>query len=173
MKNKGFTLIELLVVIAIIGLLAMIIMVSLNAARTKARDARRLADIHQLQTALEMYYGDNNQYPVSGGAASPNSGWSNSNDSSWTTLQTALGSYMAKLPTDPNQSGSGWPGGGSYGYAYFSSGYGCGQQWYMLVYNLENAQGPDPGVTACDGTTFRYGGSGANTNIKTVGTKAK
>ena len=54
-KNKGFTLIELLVVIAIIGVLASIVLASLNSARTKARDARRLADLNQIGIALEFY----------------------------------------------------------------------------------------------------------------------
>jgi prepilin-type N-terminal cleavage/methylation domain-containing protein len=67
MKNnkQGFTLIELLVVIAIIGLLSTLSIVALNQARARARDARRLADIKQIQTALEMYYNDNFFYPAS------------------------------------------------------------------------------------------------------------
>ncbi len=55
-KQKGFTLIELLVVIAIIGILATIVLVSLNSARVKARDARRSSDIRQFALAMEMYY---------------------------------------------------------------------------------------------------------------------
>ena len=68
-KNQsGFTLIELLVVIAIIGVLAAVVLVSLNSARSKSRDARRLADVRQLMTALELYYNDNSGYPTSLGA---------------------------------------------------------------------------------------------------------
>jgi len=62
-KQKGFTLIELLVVIAIIGLLSTLAVVSLNSARSKARDARRTSDIRQIQTALDMYYNDAGEYP--------------------------------------------------------------------------------------------------------------
>jgi len=36
--NRGFTLIELMVVVAIVGLLASIILASLNSARTKTKD---------------------------------------------------------------------------------------------------------------------------------------
>jgi general secretion pathway protein G len=62
-NKKGFTLIELLVVIAIIGLLSTLAIVSLNSARQKSRDAKRVADIKQIQTALELYYNDNFGYP--------------------------------------------------------------------------------------------------------------
>ena len=55
-KSRGFTLIELLVVIAIIGLLSSVVLASLNEARQKARDARRIADLKQMQVALELYY---------------------------------------------------------------------------------------------------------------------
>jgi prepilin-type N-terminal cleavage/methylation domain-containing protein len=53
-KKKGFTLIELLVVIAIIGLLSTLAVVSLNSARQKARDAKRLSDIKQISTSIEL-----------------------------------------------------------------------------------------------------------------------
>lgn len=69
MKSKGFTLIELLVVIAIIGVLSAVVLVSLNSARAKSRDARRLSDVRQIMTALEIYYNDNGAYPDEGGAA--------------------------------------------------------------------------------------------------------
>lgn len=62
-KQKGFTLIELLVVIAIIGLLSTLAVVALNSARMKSRDARRLSDVKQIQTALELYYNDQGEYP--------------------------------------------------------------------------------------------------------------
>lgn len=61
--KSGFTLIELLVVIAIIGVLASVVLASLNSARRKSRDARRVADIKQVQLALELYFDSNSEYP--------------------------------------------------------------------------------------------------------------
>lgn len=62
--SKGFTLLELLVVIGIIGLLASILVVNLTSARRRARDTKRIADIRNLQTAAEDYYGKNGKYPA-------------------------------------------------------------------------------------------------------------
>ncbi len=72
-SRRGFTLIELLVVIAIIGVLASIITVSLQTARAKARDTKRISDIKSIQLALETYYNDNLNYPTTiySGALSP------------------------------------------------------------------------------------------------------
>jgi uncharacterized protein (TIGR02145 family)/prepilin-type N-terminal cleavage/methylation domain-containing protein len=63
-NTRGFTLIELLVVIAIIGILATLAVVALSTARSSSRDAKRLADLKQLQTALEVYYNDYGSYPT-------------------------------------------------------------------------------------------------------------
>ncbi|TSC66430.1 MAG: general secretion pathway protein G [Candidatus Doudnabacteria bacterium Gr01-1014_77] len=92
-KNKGFTLIELLVVIAIIGLLASVVLLALNSARAKSRDAKRLADVRQLATALELYYNDNNAYPTQAAAAVVTQGG--------TTLNVLVPNYVGALPTSP------------------------------------------------------------------------
>ena len=70
-KNKGFTLIELLVVIAIIGILSSVVLASLNSARQKSRDAKRISDVKQLQLALELYFDSNNAYTLTLGALAP------------------------------------------------------------------------------------------------------
>jgi prepilin-type N-terminal cleavage/methylation domain-containing protein len=70
-KQKGFTLIELLVVIAIIGLLASVVLLALNSARAKSRDAKRLADVRQLSTALELFYNENGGYPAASATFTP------------------------------------------------------------------------------------------------------
>ncbi|MCX6793033.1 MAG: prepilin-type N-terminal cleavage/methylation domain-containing protein [Candidatus Falkowbacteria bacterium] len=62
--KSAFTLIELLVVIAIIGVLSTMAIIALGNARAKARDSKRVADIKQISTALELYYSDYNSYPT-------------------------------------------------------------------------------------------------------------
>ncbi|MFA7050321.1 MAG: prepilin-type N-terminal cleavage/methylation domain-containing protein, partial [Patescibacteria group bacterium] len=62
--RKAFTLIELLVVIAIIGILATLAVVALQQARQNARDSKRMADMKQVQTALELFFNENGRYPT-------------------------------------------------------------------------------------------------------------
>lgn len=121
--TRGFTLIELLVVIAIIGILSSVVLASLNTARKKGRDARRISDIKQMQLALELYYDTEGSYVIGdiddlGQDLSPD--------------------YISVLPLDP----------GNNDYLYMSldddntecTGDPC--ESYILRAELENSGGP-------------------------------
>lgn len=122
-KNSGFTLIELLVVIAIIGILAAVVLVSLNSARGKSRDARRLSDIKQMQTALELYFDSCNQYPDGAGGLT-------TSDATGCTSPTTYGSFLNPIPTNPA------PGGTAYTYGSASP-----FTTYSITFTLENPTG--------------------------------
>jgi type II secretion system protein G len=114
--KRGFTLIELLVVIAIIGILSSVVLASLNSARQKARDSKRLTDIAQIQTALELYFDSNGDYPTT------------------TEGIAALApAYIPTVPTPPKGTGD-----TAYGYA----GAGVDDSSYCLGANLENDTHP-------------------------------
>ena len=91
--RPGFTLIELLIVIAIIGILASIILVSLNGARAKARDAQRIGNAKAVKSALELYFFDNGKYPAIActdcGAPLPNLG------------PALVPTYLSRTPEEP------------------------------------------------------------------------
>lgn len=55
---RGFTLIELLVVIAIIGLLSTVIAGPVQTGLKKGRDAKKIGDMKQVQSALAQYAAD-------------------------------------------------------------------------------------------------------------------
>ena len=124
-KKKGFTIIELLVVIAIIGILASILLVSINSARTKARDARREADLKNIQQAIDLFIREKGVPPGTG------AGW-------WAQLGNACAAwqpgpytqlqpeYFAKLPEDPSSSGAPPQCAAADGYWYY---YGRGYDW--------------------------------------------
>ena len=128
-KAKGFTLIELLVVIAIIGLLSTLAVVALNNARQKSRDAKRVSDIKQVATALELYFVDNNGYPVA--ATAITLGSTNVKCLGATGfLATCSGTtYMGQMPTNPP------PGGADYTYISADG------SDYTLTFTLEGITG--------------------------------
>lgn len=134
--QRGFTLIELLVTIAIIGLLSSIVLTSLNIARAKARDAKRLSDMHQVELALGLYFSDNGAYPNTGltwwGACSAyGSHTSPTGPTAW--VPSIAPAYISSVPFDPK------PLGTEQCYLYRSNGTD-----YMLLmgyYTVENATG--------------------------------
>lgn len=126
--GAGFTLIELLVVMAIISLLASVILIALNSARVKARDAKRMSDMRQLQKALELYYDDNDSYPptplsttwygyqtIPSGSCGVVAGLTGAGG----YIPNLAPKYLSVLPTDPNPATGCW-----YGILYRSDGVG-------------------------------------------------
>jgi len=103
MKNnkKGFTLIELLVVIAIIGLLSTLAVIALNNARAKARDAKRVSDVKQIQSALELYYNDANNYPTEDGTSITNDGGTTAEAWGSGSITYDTTDYMKVIPENP------------------------------------------------------------------------
>ena len=156
-NNKGFTLIELLVVIVIIGLLASIVLVSLNSARAKARDVKRAAEIKQLVIAIQLYVDDNGNFPSNAGCLNGwcclghgDSGtcWSGNYHGS-TALDNSLSpKYISQIPDDPlnNTSGLGDA------YMYRISGAGA-----ILHWGIENS---NPSSQTCAGGTYGAWGGG-------------
>ncbi|MFA4942364.1 MAG: FISUMP domain-containing protein [Patescibacteria group bacterium] len=90
--KKAFTLIELLVVIAIIGVLATVSIIALSNARSKSRDAKRVGNMKQVQTALELFFNDNGRYPTE-------EEWAFG--SLFATSSSATTTYLQVIPTAP------------------------------------------------------------------------
>ena len=115
-SKKGFTLIELLIVIAIIGILSSIAVVSVGNVRRLARDSKRLADMRQLQTGLEMYFNEANGYPTAGGIdAAATLGTGNNVALCSTTMgfdtvanctANGISMYLAKVAANPVPNGA-------------------------------------------------------------------
>jgi len=79
-------------VVAIISLLSSVVLASLNSARARGRDARRLEDAHQFKLIMQLYYDTHGDYPVGSYYTSGTGGYS------WATFENLVGQ---KLPTDP------------------------------------------------------------------------
>jgi len=92
-KYRAFTLIELLVVATILAMLAVIVIVNLEKARVKARDAQRKADLTKIAGALDTYKIDSKSYII----ATTFAGLSGTGN----FAPVISGGYIASIPTDP------------------------------------------------------------------------
>ena len=130
-KAKGFTLIELLVVIAIIGLLSTLAVVALNNARQKSRDAKRVSDVKQVSTALELYFADNNGYPVAATAVTLGDATHKcfDEDGLVATCDSGGTTYMGVVPSNPT------PNGANYSYTSADG------STYSITFTLEGTTG--------------------------------
>ncbi|MFA7702645.1 MAG: prepilin-type N-terminal cleavage/methylation domain-containing protein, partial [Patescibacteria group bacterium] len=133
-SRRAFTLIELLVVIAIIGVLATISVIALSNARAKSRDAKRVGNMKQIQTALELFYNDNARYPTL-------EEWSSGTLLS--TSSNATTTYMKIIPTAPT------PADGD-----------CSESENALDY-IQTEDGASYSISFCVGNTVGIVSSGA------------
>lgn len=155
LKIKGFTLIELLVVIAIIGLLATMAIMALNGAKKKARDTRRLADMKQIMTALDLYYDQYGDYPTSDNDGC--GGWDVGN-LDYSFMTNKLPGIMDNIPRDQIATGN------CNGYRYYRYGagsYGCpvtkGNYYVLGITNMETSGNPYPNSPgwSCSGRNWQ------------------
>src|SRR5690348_12085623 len=137
--RRGFTLIELLVVIAIIGILSTLAVVALNSARQRSRDAKRVSDIRQLQTSLELGYAEIGGYPSSPtpivlGSANYDVMCINGSSAFQASATGCTTVLMGLVPSNPTPNGA--------DYLYSSA---TGSATYRITFNLESQTG-QPGA---------------------------
>jgi len=135
-NKRGFTLIELLVVIAIIGLLASMVLISLNTAREKARDVNRITTIGQVNLAMELYYDEYGHYPDSTSNPALDNSWDHLGDDSGVDAVLQNAGLIGKVPADPINDGS--------HYLYYDTVHSCenvsGNPAVLVAFNLETDQ---------------------------------
>lgn len=131
--------------IAIIGILASVVLASLNSARERSRDAKRLAEMRQVQIALEAYFAEYGRYPNN--SSTPNAACGNTSGGLCITALAADANflkYLPNIPSDPSYAGT------AYNYQYHRAGTG----WALAVVLEKNG-----GTTRCRINSADFGPS--------------
>ena len=135
-QQKGLTLVELLVVIVIIGILYAVVLASLNTARERGRDAKRIGDLNNVRLALEFYFDDNSAYPA-------------------TLAPLVAAGHLPVVPKDPN--------GDDYDYSALETD--CGDYHLGATIEggsnpvLDSDADADAGTTLCAGSVADFAGT--------------
>jgi len=139
LNKKGFTMIEILVSITIIAITASLLMIATGRVRANAHDSQRIADINEIQTALERYATDVGSYPS---VLVPGQSLTN---------PTSGKVYLKKIPSNPTPWVEGACATGA-DYAYSSNGGTSYTITYCLAAGSKNISAgynqAFPGVTA-------------------------
>lgn len=125
--KKAFTLIELMVVITIIAILTGVVLSQFSVARARSRDGKRIADVAQIQLAIQLYFDRCNQYPdaTTGGAV-------NLGSTKGCPAGITVGTFLNQLPTPPA-----FPTGTGYAYSYAVHTTGTVNDDYYIYTTLE------------------------------------
>jgi prepilin-type N-terminal cleavage/methylation domain-containing protein len=143
LSKKGFTLIELLVVISIIAILIAFGAASYSNAQKKARDARRIRDMQEIQNAMEQAYGTNGAYPDIHLDTQPGH-----------CTNAGMTSYLNPFPSDPKTGNA----------PYYCSQAGNDVD-YCICADLENTTGSGGNSSAQD-CSATFGNSGTYYCVK-------
>jgi len=140
----------MLIVITIIALLASLILVGMGGARAKTRDARRIADLHNVMNALELYYSKEGAYPA--GTYTSDTGWE-----TFKAILTDAEIGVTRMPKDPlNDADATY----SYQYGGTTTDYVLGasleQEDAALHDDIDDDDGDTYGVSCSDTPEYNY-----------------
>lgn len=125
-KIRGFTLVELIVILAILAVFVVGALLILNPSKqlNKTYDAQRASDLNTIATSLDIYYHDNNCYPVNIPLGQK-----------WSSGGTT---YSQKLPNDPQATAN-------RNYVYLTDTTSSCPQWNVIFSKLSN----QPDTSSC------------------------